>query len=71
TKRLWYNFKGPIKKQFGNHNITMSIRPTDKIGYIPPLTKKKDIKDMPAKKRPKKDKDKEQKKEPGRIDIEA
>ena len=47
----------------------MSIQPTDKIGYVPPLTKKKDIKDMPAKKRPKKEKEK--KKEPGRIDIEV
>lgn len=47
----------------------MSIQPTDKIGYVPPLTRKKDIKDMPKKKRPKKEK--EQKKAPNRIDIEV
>ncbi|NWF52954.1 MAG: hypothetical protein HXY47_07745 [Nitrospirae bacterium] len=48
----------------------MPIQPTDKIGYIPPLTKKKDIKDLPSKKRPKREK--EPKKEPQRIiNIEA
>lgn len=49
----------------------MSIQPTDKIGYVPPLTRKKDIKDMPPKKRPKNKKEKEQKKDHSRIDIEV